>query len=561
MGIRSGSAAEVASGYLEGQIVDVVTGEIYPGRIAFSDSIITTIDRLGTAPQQFLIPGFIDGHIHIESSHLSPSRFSEAIMPHGTTAIVSDPHEIANVFGMDGVRFMINDSKNSPMRCFFTAPSCVPATPFETSGAVLTHHEVAEMLTWPEMVALGEMMNFPGAVAGDDDVLKKIEAAKSNGKPVDGHAPLLSDQDLRKYISRGITTDHECTSSDEALEKFEAGMIIQVRQGSASKNLAALAEFAGDHPFMLVSDDRSAHDLLRGHMDQTLREAVSMGIEPMRSIVAATLLPARHYDLPGGWFEAGRAADFAVVDDLKDFIVRETWIAGEKVAHHGETVIPIEHETISRKLPEIRKRTVDFELKSKGERTKVRTIMALRDEIVTEKGENWLAIGNGVVTPDPGRDILRLSVVNRYAQAPTANGFIEGFGLREGAIASTVAHDSHNCIVVGVDTKEMAEAANASLETGGFSVVGAGKSSRLELEIGGLMTADSAAKVSEGIDGLLEHASEIGCPLTNPFMTLSFMSLLVIPKLKLSDRGLFDVEKFDFVETIIEVSDTIQRGK
>jgi len=545
---------------IEGHVVDVVSGEIFPGRVEFTEGVITDIAKLKSAPNRYLLPGLIDAHIHIESSHLCPSRFAEAVIPHGTTAIVSDPHEIANVFGMEGIKFMIRDSEKAPLRCFFTAPSCVPATPFETSGATLTHADVSEMLTWPEMVALGEMMNFPGAIAGDEEVLRKIDAAKKHGKPIDGHAPLLSGEDLKRYISLGITTDHECTDSGEAEEKHRAGMIVQVRQGSASRNLPALAEFAKAYPFMLVSDDKSAHDLLRGHMNLALREAVSLGIEPLKALRATTLLPAKHYGLPGGWLEPGRAADIAVVDDLQSFRALETWIAGIRVATDGRPEFSVEPEAISKSLPRIEKQPRDFAQYAHGKWAKIRAIVAMSDEIVTGRTEAWLPVHENEVLPNVDRDLLRISVINRYKDAIVSNSFVTGFGLREGAMASTVAHDSHNCVTVGVDKEQIAEAANASLEKGGFSVAGRGRISRLELPIGGLMSDRPAGEIAGALDRLLEHIKELGCGLSSPFMTLSFMSLLVIPSLKLGDRGLFDVDRFEFVNPVVEVSDKMPEG-
>jgi adenine deaminase len=541
----------VVEGKIEGNVVDVLSGDIFPGCIEFSNGVITGIKRIESSPNSYLIPGLMDAHIHIESSHLCPSRFAETVVPHGTTAVVSDPHEIANVLGVDGIKYMIRDSKKSPLRCFFTVPSCVPATPFETSGANLSHLEVSEILSWPEVVALGELMNFPGAIAGNREILLKIDAAKKVGKPIDGHAPLLAGDDLKKYVSLGITTDHECTSSREAEEKECAGMTIQVRQGTASKDLPALADFAKNHPFMLVSDDRSALDLLRGHMDMVVREAVSLGIEPLNALRAVTLLPAKHYGLPGGWFEKGRAADIVVIDGLQTFRVAETWISGKLMAENGKASFSVDPEPVSVSLPKIRKEPQEFGLISKGNSVRARAIVALKDEIVTEKMDACLSVQADEVMPDVSRDLLRIAVVNRYSDASVANSFVKGFGLREGAMASTVAHDSHNCVVVGVEKSSMAEAANTSLEKGGFSAVGKGKVTRLDLPIGGLMTNEPAAEVARITDILLDHARELGCNLPNPFMTLSFMSLLVVPRLKLSDRGLFDVDRFEFVDPIV----------
>ena len=546
----------MGGGRIGGQIVDLISGEIFPGRIEFSDGTITNIKHLDSAPDAMIIPGLIDSHIHIESSHLCPSRFAEAVMPHGTTCVVSDPHEIANVFGIDGIRYMIADSKRSPLRCYFTAPSCVPATPFETSGASLTHDDVLEILSWPEVVALGEMMNYPGAICGDEEVMRKINAAKQLGKPIDGHAPLLSGKDLSTYVSRGIRTDHECTSSKEALEKHNLGMIIQVRNGTACKNLKALADFAKRHPFILVSDDKSAHDLLRSHLEESIREAISLEIDPLSVLRAATLFPAEHYSLPGGWFEEGRVADFAVIDSLEKFNVKETWISGNRVARNGKAEVSIEPVGFELKLPRISKRAENFRLRAHGRWARVRTIVAIRDEIVTGSSEEWLRIVEGEIAPDTVRDIVRIAVINRYSDAPVSNGFIKGFGLKRGAIASTVAHDSHNCVVIGVEREQMVAAADAALESGGFALRDEKGICRLELSVAGLMSTSSAEEIAKGSEELLSRAKQLGCSLPNPFMTMSFMSLLVIPKLKLGDRGLFDAERFEFVNPVAEISES-----
>jgi len=545
---------DLASGSMDGRIVDVVSGEIFHGRIEFSDGIIKSLRHTENDQKRLIIPGLIDAHIHIESSHLCPSRFAEAVVPHGTAAVVSDPHEIANVFGVRGIKFMIDDSKKCPLRCYFTAPSCVPATAFERSGAVITHEDIQEILSWPEVVALGEMMNYPGAAAGDEEILLKIRAAKKAKKPIDGHAPLVTGDTLRAYVSRGITTDHECTTSREAAEKHRLGMIIQIRQGTACKNLPSLKDFAKENPFMLVSDDRSAHDLLKGHLDMTIREAISLGIEPLRALRAATLYPAEHYNLPGGWLEEERAADFAIIDSFENFNVLETWIAGSRVAVANKPAFDTVPESIDIVLPPISKHADEFAIRSNGAKAKARIIVVVKDEIVTDRTSEWLTVSDNELLPDIDRDVLRISVVNRYENAPVSNGFVKGFGLKSGAIASTVAHDSHNCIVVGSDRNEMASAANLSLAKGGFTVFDKGRASQLELPIGGLMSNRPAIEVSRGIDKLLDHTRKLGCTISNPLMTLSFMSLLVIPKLKIGDRGLFDSEKFEFVDVIEEIS-------
>jgi len=537
---------------IEGNVVDVRHKRVFPGRILHKDGLITAVEEVSGEFRGFLIPGLIDSHIHIESSLMCPSRFAEAVVPHGTTAVITDPHEIANVLGLQGIDYMVKDSKTVPLRIYFTAPSCVPATPFETSGAVLGLRETENLLMREEFVALGEMMNYPGAIAHDPAVMDKIDVAKRLGKPIDGHCPMLSGAGLKEYIGLGITTDHECTTSEEAREKFSLGMMVMVRQGSASKNLEALAPFAKSHEFFLVSDDKNVSDLIEGHLDRALEQAVLNGIDPVHALRAATINPALHYKLPLGVIEPGRMADVVRVTDLKSFSAEEVYVGGELVAAMGAPKFEIKPKEMVSQLVLARKTPSDFEVSSPKPLAEVRVIGVISGSIVTDAFIATLRTENGRVMADLGQDVLHLSVVNRYRDAPVSNAFVKGFGLKSGAIASSVAHDSHNIIVVGTSTEDMALAVNTLVDGGGgFCVCSAGKCSMLNLHVAGLMCTKPVHDVKRVLDSLLARVKEMGCALDDPFMTMAFLSLLVIPSLKLGDRGLFDVMEFKFVDVLL----------
>jgi len=536
---------------IEGNLVDVRHKKIFPAKITQKDGVITSVEHVQGKYDGYLIPGLIDSHIHIESSLLCPSRFAEAVVPHGTTAVVTDPHEIANVLGIQGIEYMSKDSKTVPLRVYFTAPSCVPATPFETSGAVIGPAEIEQLLAREDFVALGEMMNYPGAINHDPNVMAKLEAANKAGKPVDGHAPLLTGADLKEYVSLGISTDHECTSSEEAREKCSLGMKIMIRDGSASKNLEALAAFAKKHEFLLVSDDKDVSDLMQGHIDMSLSYAVALGIDPIHALKAATLNPAIHYSLPLGVVEPGRKADIVKVTDLESFNVEDVYINGELVASGGVAKFDIKPKEMVNQFVLQRKVPSDFEIIADSPYVEARIIGLVKDEIVTDSLTAMLRTENGKVIPDLEHNIAKISVINRYHDAPVANGFVKGFGIKSGAISSSVAHDSHNIIVIGADAEDMAIAANTIItEGGGFGVSYAGKTSVLNLRVAGLMCTKPAAEVKRVLDMLQAKVKELGCALHNPFMTMSFLSLLVIPKLKLGDKGLFDVGTFQFVDVL-----------
>ena len=540
---------------IEGNIVDVASGRIFPGRVVHENGLITRVEPVSGSFSGFLLPGFLDAHIHIDSSLLCPSRFAEAVVPHGTTAVITDPHEIANVLGIAGISLLREDAATVPLRVYFTAPSCVPATSFETSGASLGPADVLALLRERDVVALGEVMNYRGAVAADPGVMAKIRAANRAEKPIDGHCPMLTGEDLRRYVALGISTDHECTSVAEALEKHALGMRILVREGSVAKNLAALAPFAKEHDFCLVSDDMIAPDLIEGHLDRSLARAVSLGIDPLHAVRSVTIAPALHYRLPLGMLAAGRMADIVKVRDLSGFSVEEVYIGGTPVAERGRPAFSAHPVPEANPFPVPPRRSGDFAVPAQGRSVTVRVIGLIRDEIATGSEIATLKVMGGRVDPDRERDILPVSVVNRYRDSPVATGFVRGFGLKSGAMASSIAHDSHNIIVVGADPEEMACAVNALIrESGGLCYAEGGSSYPLPLKIAGLMSTESPKDVCARLSLLHAKTRGAGCGLSRPFMTMSFLSLLVVPRLKIGDRGLFDVDAGRLVDPVISPS-------
>jgi adenine deaminase len=450
-----------------GNLVDVRNERVFTASVSQEDGVITRVEEVDSECEGFLIPGLIDAHIHIESSLLCPSRFAEVVVAHGTTAVVANPHEIANVMGLPGVEYMVKDSGTTPLRVYFTAPSCVPTTEFETSGASFGPIEIESMLSRDNFVALGELTDYHGAIERDPEILARMEVAKRLGKPIDGHAPLLKGESLRKYVGLGVSSDHECTSSEEALEKASVGLKVMVRQGSASKDLAALAQFAKEHEFILVSDDVSVSELMWGHMDKSLSQAVSLGVPVMRALRAATINPALHYNLPLGAIEPGRRADMVRVRDLKSFLPEEVYIGGRLVARYGGSLFDVRPKEMVSQLLLKRKTPSDFELCAAGPSVEVKVIGLVKDEIITESLTSELKVEDRRIAPSAEKDVLRVAVVNRYADAPVANAYVKGFGLKAGAMASSVAHDSHNIIVVGVGSEDMATAVNSLMESGG----------------------------------------------------------------------------------------------
>lgn len=534
---------------LKGNIINLFTEEIYPAEVEIQSGMIKCIREVDEEFKNYILPGFIDAHIHIESSMLTPSRFAEAVVPHGTTAVVADPHEIANVLGLSGINYMMNDASTVPLRFFFTAPSCVPATPFETSGAVLGPEEIDELLQLDEVVALGEMMNFPGVVGEDPIVLEKIKIARQHLKPVDGHAPLLSGADLCKYIGTRISTDHECSVLEEALEKKRLGMKIMIREGSSAKNLEELWEVGGD---FLVSDDRHPEDLLQGHLNHILKKAVQLGVDPVDAIRMVTVNPATHYNLDTGLLSPGERADLVLVDDLENFNVKKVLINGELVAREGKALFDVKPIMIENSFHLQTIKPSDFEINSTTtENATVRVIKVIEGQLLTQESEANLEIVDGVFKVDLEQDVLKIAVVERYGNNHVANGFVNGFNLKRGAIASSVAHDSHNIIVIGTSSEDMALAVNTLKNNrGGLVAVSNGNIYSLKLPVAGLMSVMSAGEVSAQMNHLHEVVNGMGCELASPFMTMSFMALLVIPQLKISDQGLFDVGSFQFVDVI-----------
>lgn len=534
---------------IKGNIVDIINEKNFPGRVFVTNGRIESIVRDDSAEGPLIMPGLIDSHVHIESSMLAPSEFAREAVRHGTVATVSDPHEIANVLGRRGLEFMIENGKKVPFKFYFGAPSCVPATGFESSGAEITPDDIEELLSNDDILYLSEMMNFPGVLNEFPDVIKKIEIAKKHGKPVDGHAPGLTGDDAKKYISAGISTDHEAFTLNEAIDKISLGMKILIREGSAAKNFNALHKLIEARPdmVMLCSDDKHPDDLIRGHINLLVKRALDMDYSLFKLLRAAVRNPIEHYGLDTGMLREGDPADMIVVDDLKNFNILKTYISGELVAENGKSLIepveltPVNIFNASKKEPR------DFAVEAKGSRIKV--IKAIDGELITESEERDAKIIGKTVMPDPDNDILKIAVINRYNDSPPAIGFIRGFGIRKGALASSVAHDSHNIIAVGCSDTELCEAVNAVIESsGGLSLHDGLKTFTLPLPIAGLMAAGSAEKVAGLYSELSAMAKNLGCGLKAPYMTLSFMALLVIPSLKLSDKGLFDGNKFEFTE-------------
>jgi len=525
---------------LEGNIL--CEDEIVSAKIEFGKKI-KTITKTGKKNKRFILPGFIDAHIHLESTMLSPRRFAEAAIPHGTTTIITDPHEIANVLGMQGIRFIMK--KSHPLKIFITAPSCVPATPFETSGARLGIKEVKEILGWKRCVALGEMMNYPGVIAGDHVVWGKIRAARKARKPIDGHAPLVSGEDLVKYVGAGISTDHECATFEEAQEKSSFGMTIMVREGSASHNMESLIGIQGKK--FLVSDDLHPGDLHRGHVDALLRKAVSLGCDPVEAVRMVTEYPASHYNLSCGKIEEGYDADLVVVDNLQEFHTSSVFINGREMAHAMHPLFKTRRVKVKSSFHVAEKVPEDFVIPSSEEKETVKVIRIIENQIVTEADVAELRCANGEIIPDPLRDILFLFVVDRHKGKNVGKGFVTGIGLKDGALASSVAHDSHNIVVAGTSKEHVCRAVNAVVRMkGGLVCVTRKKIFALPLPMAGLMSDEPASRVARENEGIQNAARTAGAEIPSPFMTLSFLSLLVVPRLKLSDRGLFDVERFHF---------------
>jgi len=543
-----------------GQIIDVFSSTIIRADVGISGSLIAGIGRYQGREEidldgAFLCPGFIEGHIHIESSMLSPARFAELVVPRGTTTVICDPHEIANVLGMAGIEYMLASAKQTPLDLFVVVPSCVPATHMETSGAILSANEIARLLDRESVVGLGEMMNFPGTIFGDEDVLAKLLAAYERNMVIDGHAPGLAGPDLQAYCAAGISSDHECTDPSEAREKLAAGMYIFIREGSTAKNMEALLPLitpATSRRFTLVTDDRHADDLLaEGHLDHILRRAVSLGLDPVTAVQLVTINPAERFGLrQRGAIAPGYLADLVVVTDLERFRVGQVYKNG-----HSVQMDWLKRATRSAQVSpplssmHIDWNKVDFGLQARPGENRIRVIGCTEHQIVTTAEQTVAKVENGVLVADPERDLLKIAVIERHhASGNMGVGFVRGFGLKEGAIASTIAHDSHNLLVVGTDDRHMEQAARlVDKAGGGIGLVTPSGASVVSLPIGGLMSDEEPNKIAAQIAEMNARARQAGITLHNPFMLLSFLALPVIPALKITDQGLIDVESFNRV--------------
>ncbi|AII51296.1 adenine deaminase [Hymenobacter sp. APR13] len=549
---------------LTANVIDLFANTIAPATLHIADGRIRSIIPTGApAPDPTLpyaLPGFVDAHVHVESSLLIPAEFARLAVVHGTVATVSDPHEIGNVLGVAGVEFMLESGRQVPFKFCFGAPSCVPATPFETAGAEITAQDIEQLFQNPEIGYLAEMMNWPGVLNRDAGVMEKIQLAQRYNRPVDGHAPGLRGADAAQYASAGISTDHECFTAAEALDKLAVGMKILIREGSAARNFDALIELLPEHyeHLMFCSDDKHPDTLVLGHINQLVQRSVALGHDVLKVLRVACRNPVEHYRLPVGLLREGDPADFIVVDDLTDFQVRQTYLNGELVAENGQTRIA---SVPGREVNNFHAREVsaaEFQLPAPNHeqpetKNEIRVIECFDGQLITARHDVPARVENGLVVPDVAHDILKLTVVNRYHAAPPAVAFIQGFGLRRGALASSVGHDSHNITAVGCDDESIARAVNLVMEAkGGLAAVGAnGEELLLPLPVAGLMSSQDGYRVAADYAAIDALSRELGSPLGAPFMTLSFMALLVIPSLKLSDKGLFDGEAFRFVEAVV----------
>jgi len=534
-------------------LVNLFDQTISEVQMSVADGLIKTIEIIGAENTllPYTLPGFVDAHVHIESSMLTPSQFARLAVVHGTVATVSDPHEIANVMGYEGVEYMIADGKRLPFKFCFGAPSCVPATTFETAGAILDPEDMKRLLSKPEIGYLAEVMNFPGVLHDEPDMVAKIDWAKHFNKPIDGHAPGLRGSAAKKYVAAGITTDHECFTYDEALEKIGYGMKILIREGSAARNFDALIPLLAEYPaqIMFCSDDKHPDNLVEGHINMLVKRALKLDHSLWNVLQAACLNPVMHYRLPVGLLRQDDPADFILVDNLTDFNVLETWLDGEVVAKNLVSCLPDLRSNHINRFDCETKKPENFQCKHNLSSSQIRVIEALEGQLITNALLEPALLKNGLIVSDPKHDILKITVVNRYQNSVPAIAFIKNFGLKAGAIASSVAHDSHNIIAVGVDDEMICEAVNLIIQAkGGVAAVGLGEKHLLELPIAGLMTDKNGYDVAESYTKM-DHfvKTKLKSTLKSPYMTLSFMALLVIPSIKLSDKGLFDGDNFQFV--------------
>lgn len=534
---------------ISGNIVDVINNEIYAGTIEIKNGKIHKITRKNKHFDNYILPGFIDSHIHIESSMIIPSEFARTAVKNGMIAVVADPHEIANVIGVEGINYMIKNGNKVPFKFYFGVPSCVPATAYETSGAKIGAEEVKKLLERDDIKYLGEMMDFEGVISGKQEVIDKINAAKYYNKPIDGHAPGLVGKNLEQYVNAGISTDHEAYTKEEALEKIKLGMKILIREGSAAKDFDALSSLIEEYPdyCMFSSDDRHPNDLVDGHINLLVKKAISLGYDKMKILRCACVNPVKHYNLDVGLLQVGDKADFIEIDNFNELNISKTVINGLLVSNKGWSLVPkvktkyINNFQIRCKKPE------DFFVKYSNNK-KINVIKAIDGMLITKKLILEPKVEEGFIVSDVENDILKITVVNRYKNERPVVAFVKGFGFKKGAIASSVAHDSHNVIAVGVNDEDIAKSVNLVIKNkGGLSVVYDGVEKILPLPFAGLMTDKGVFKVAKEYNEIEAEAKKLGSNLTDPFMTLSFMALPVIPELKLTDKGLFDVNEMQFI--------------
>jgi adenine deaminase len=537
---------------ISGNIVDLFNRRIFSGKLFINGGKIERIVETNEPQQNFILPGFIDAHIHIESSMLVPYEFAKIALKHGTVATISDPHEIANVLGVDGVLYMIENAKDAKLKFHFGAPSCVPATSFETAGATIDSVLIETLLKRDDIYYLSEMMNYPGVLFKDPEVIKKIELAKQYNKPVDGHAPGMRGEDVKNYAAAGITTDHECFTLAEAIDKLNCGMKILIREGSAARNYDALHTLIKSHPtqVMFCCDDKHPDELLLFHIDEHVRKSIALGYDIYDVLQIACINPALHYGMNVGLLREGDAADFIVVDDLTSFRVNKTIINGEIVASNNETFLEHKKHPTPNKFNTTNKLASDFKLPANG--NQIRVIEALDGQLITKELHVRPIIKNEFVETNIDDDILKIAVINRYENKPPSIAFVKNFGLKRGAIASSVAHDSHNIIVVGCDDESIARAVNLVIhEKGGLSLVDAKNEMVIGLPVAGLMSDQDCETIGNAYAKIDQTAKNLGSNLKAPYMLLSFMALLVIPQLKLSDKGLFDGSSFKFTSPFV----------
>jgi adenine deaminase len=538
---------------ISGTVVDIPNRKLIKAEVEVEDGRIIQILPKDVVEDQFILPGFVDAHVHVESSMVVPSEFARMAVVHGTVATVSDPHEIANVLGLPGVEFMIENGNKVPFKFYFGAPSCVPATMFETAGATIKAKDIEALFKRDEVKYLAEMMNWPGVLNRDNEVMEKIALAKQYNKQVDGHAPGLRGEQARQYVSAGITTDHECFTAAEALDKVNLGMKILIREGSAAKNFEALVDLLHDHSgnMMFCSDDKHPDSLEEGHINHLVVRALKKGIDLFKVLQAACINPVEHYKLNVGLLRIGDPADFIVVDNLTAFAIRKTFIDGNLVAENGTTKISSVQAATPNQFSIKPKKAADFQLL--GTSTKVRVIEALDGELITRELSGDALLKDGNLVSNLGNDILKVVVVNRYFEAPVAVSFITNFGLTRGALASSVAHDSHNIIAVGVSDDLLCKAVNSIIRSeGGVCAVDSNEEHVVPLPVAGLMSNRDGYEVAAAYKKVDAVSREFGSKLKSPFMTLSFMALLVIPSLKLSDKGLFNGDSFIFTDPLIK---------